>query len=107
MSRGEHLVSPRSRLFAEGKLAEWRPRDGPSFTEDRSYWTLPVDGGWLDVVGMPWHAQMTESPTRLTWQQSNGPASCMLRIIPRGGLKVRLIPAWDTHEPVLLKAPGE
>ena len=26
-----------------------------------------------------------------------------LRIIPRGGLKVRLIPAWDTHEPVLLK----
>lgn len=26
-----------------------------------------------------------------------------LRIIPRGGLKVRLIPAWDTHEPILLK----
>lgn len=27
----------------------------------------------------------------------------LAEIIPRGGLKVRLIPAWDTHEPVLLK----
>ena len=31
----------------------------------------------------------------------------LAEIIPRGGLKVRLIPAWDTHEPVLLKERKE
>ncbi|CAL1157555.1 unnamed protein product [Cladocopium goreaui] len=48
-----------------------------------------------------WHKKRTD-PSEWSRLFAEGK---LAEIIPRGGLKVRLIPAWDTHEPVLLKDP--
>eukprot|EP00434_Breviolum_minutum_P019321 symbB.v1.2.017029.t1/scaffold1285.1/size129168/8 len=48
-----------------------------------------------------WHKKRTE-PSEWSRLFAEGR---LTEIIPRGGLKVRLIPAWDTHEPILLKDP--
>ncbi|CAJ1345763.1 unnamed protein product [Effrenium voratum] len=48
-----------------------------------------------------WHKRKTD-PAEWSRLFAEGK---LAEIIPRGGLKVRLLPAWDTHEPVLVKDP--
>jgi len=48
-----------------------------------------------------WHKKHIESKE---WNRLFAEGK-LAEIIPRGGLKVRYVPMWDTHEPVLVKDP--
>jgi len=49
-----------------------------------------------------WHKKRTD-PTEWTRLFAEGKLS---EIMPRGGLRVRYRPAWDTHEPILVHDPS-
>merc|ERR1712232_1239444 len=48
-----------------------------------------------------WHKKRSDP---VEWQRLLAEGK-LADIIPRGGLKVRHLPAWDTHEPMLVKDP--
>lgn len=89
-------------------FGESRPGDA-----DKMVWAYynPFGGRWqripegfeppasMDLTA--WHKKQTDS---VEWSRLMADGK-LVDLIPRGGLKVRYRPAWDTYEPILLRDP--